>query len=107
MQVMTSNRGTARWQFPHQMAVAVVDNVKNVEIISGTPEITGIIEHPIKQAVGVDSEPARSGAPAESADEAWPDAHRLHCRQVIALQIFQQHLSDQIHARPLLLDEVA
>src|SRR5713226_9778442 len=81
--------------------------MKKVEIAQDSAQVARIIKHSIEQPINILTQPAGRAKPTEPAHEGRSDWHRLHGRGMMALQIFRQHMPNQVHAGPAFFGQVA
>src|SRR5439155_6732123 len=102
IQVVTEDAGALGRQRVNELAVAVIADVKQIELVAHVAAREArIIAHAIDQPIDVE----RAGASAEVArvsSELRADTSRLKLQRGIVLEFAREHLRDQIHARPAL-----
>ena len=109
IRVVARHDRAAAGQHPHEMRVAVIDDMKQIEIGGAPCQPPRIIPQPSGEPVAQ----MRAGASANKRQPA-PSAHqwraqpgrgdRLRCDRRQALD---QHVRDQVHAVPSFLAEIA
>ena len=93
-----------------ELGVAVVDDVVDVERVAAreAAEVAGVVGVSVQEPVGVPRRPGQAAPrePAEPAAERRADPDRLDLAGVPAREVVQDHLGDEVHARPPLLGVV-
>jgi len=111
IEVVAGDDGSSRRQHVDELAVAVVDEVVQVERTAAgdAAEHAGVIDEPVQQAIGVPGG-GRSALPGETREpvmEARADAGGRDRAGVFLGHVAQDHLTDVVHARPIFLGVVA
>ena len=106
--VVAGDDGPLRRKLAHQMGVAVVDDVKNVNVVARLAEPPRIVEQPVRKPIEREGGLRASGKRHRSRPTAErrlkPD--RLDVAPLPA-EALDEHLGDEVHARPLLFCEIA
>ena len=100
--------GTVARQHTHEIGVAVIDDVKDVEFLAPRLEPARIVPHPVGDAIGPFGQARRPDErqPGEPAGHGGPKLGRLDAAQVRSPEIEEQHLRHEVHAVPSLLAQV-
>ena len=102
--VVAEDHGPISGKHVHEMRVAVIRHVKNVEITGAPPKPAREVPEPIDHAIhGARLGVGVAAQPAHKRRAEWLDGHRAagHARNVPL-----EHVGHEIHARPVLLAQV-
>jgi hypothetical protein len=91
------------------MAIAVIRNMKQIELIPPPPQESGVIQKSVQQSIRVEQPPliASNAEAAKPADKLWPNLKNTEPFLMSEAQLPHQHVPYQIHARPALFKKVA
>ena len=108
IQVVAGHDGSPRRQHPHQMRIAVIDDVEQIEIIGARPKPARIVpkarREPVGQLRAGGSPHQGQSRPASSHQRAQPS--RRHSTGRHHGKRLHQHIGDQVHAVPPFLVKV-
>jgi len=90
----------------HELSVAVINQVKEIKLRSSLTSQSRIVPKKIKNPIGVEESARFSFSERQPAVEERADARRSDRVGMVLLQFSQQHLCHQIHAGPILFDEI-
>ena len=102
--VARHNRAVAG-QLVHELSVAVIHDVEDVEAIRKRPGPPRVVPHATGHAIESDD----AGIPRETRQpprQRGPDERRVNFAGMLAVQPIQQHICHQVHARPSFLQEI-
>ena len=111
IEVVTGDDRLIARQAVDEVRVAVIDDVEEVEPAVGdlASQPSRVVPDAVQQAVCRRREPGRPATrpPAEPGTQWRTEPLRVHLPGEVALQMMQEPVGDQIHARPVLLHEIA
>ena len=89
-----------------ELSVAVVDNMEKVEVLVPSPQPPRIIPEAVQKPVGVKGDVPGSGEACEPTMHGWTEARSEYGSGMVLSKVVKQHLSNQVHAGPILLQQV-
>ena len=90
-----------------ELPVAVVDNMEKVEVLVPSPQPPRIIPEAVQNPVGIKGNVSGSGEACETTTHGWAEARREYGSGMVLSKVVKQHLSNQVHAGPILLEQIA
>jgi hypothetical protein len=100
--IMTGDNGSLSREFVNQMSVAVIYNVKEIELRATAAKEARVIQEAVEQAVGFEPCTILKTALRKTTMHQRGETRRVNYSGMFLLQVLEQHVRDQIHARPIL-----
>ena len=116
VEVVAGHDGARARKLVHEMSVAVVDDVEDVEAAAQAPQRARVIEEAVERAVSVETcgvETSRMRARARRRRGSGGGRRRAGCASTLErgrmarLKLRAKHLADQVHAGPALFGVIA
>jgi len=89
-----------------ELSIAVIDNMEQVELLAPSPQPPRIIPEAVHKAVGAKGDVPGSGDAREPTMHRWTEARREYRSRMVLSKVVKQHLSNQVHAGPILLQQI-
>ena len=106
VEVMARHDCRTGWQVMQEMRVAVIHHMVEIEASVECLNESGIVPPAIQEAIGRE-QAGRISKPREPTKEGGTYTGRRDRLGVESVQVHEQHLADQVHARPFLFRHVA
>src|SRR5205085_4465449 len=107
VQVMTGDDRSFRRQLMDELSVAVIYDVKEIELRASGRNYARVVAKAIEQPVEVKELAGRCRGARQAAAHRRANLFDRERLGMIVSKLREQHLSDQIHARPVLFQHVA
>jgi hypothetical protein len=109
IQIVTGHDGPPRWKRLNKLSVAMVHHVIEVIALRVAIEPSRIVHEPVNQTIRVPSsvEVSENRQGSKPAAEQRSNLVNPEIMSVPACQLLEEHIRDQIHARPFFLMKIA
>ena len=106
IQIVTGNDSAFGWQLMQELSIAVIEDMEQIKVRLVASQKSWVIPEAVQEAIGIKTTAICGAVACEPPPHGWANACRLEHVSIIRLQVTEQHVCNQIHARPTLFAEV-